>query len=1251
MVTINAATGNSSFTDFFYDKEGKQIGTYTTPIGREEGVPGYYTFGGKQLGSAEAAEYLKTQPGWSAYSDYYRGWYAAEGQPVNIPGNVIVNQPQVSASYKVDYTPGQSAYNQETPYSDAWYAKEAQTRESAMGPSILDYGPGGSMAQFEGFATRDVTKQSQSSGSVMKYRTAAGVPYAATRAETKSTWQQGKTLQDVMGFNPNPEGTPGWIAWEATSREAKARASTGFQLPPPAEAPGWEFRPGYTKESMLGKEFAGLGGFGIARSAEEKRQATFGKDYRTSQYYGDIVGKMAGQNPVERSSWYHAWGEDTGLPQAPNVFEHAGDFGLVFLKGGQEFYKGQLGKVNPATGEMLGMVPAEGLQGYLWEQARQRELTNLGRPGAPVQPWGFTAAINRVEKAQGEMGPYGKLGTPTFATAGGGILPAPFRAGQGPVDTTSPTWMFGTGFTQAIKSGDKELITKYGQAQAGFIGGQIATGTELGKIPAKPEWSIFGVRVPESVAALPLISAFAPQWKTGAEVGTQTTQAEEMVAGPLTSLGDFEKTIISQQGVENIGIAREYYKMKMGIDRRIGNFRELPSDIILLVGYGMLHETVKQPVLTASIYGIGAGVGSLFSVGEAVVTTGAVNLATKIPSQAPTILKGTGYALTAGKVLLGGAFAYSEAETVTEGFSANLTPEQLTSNIGGEIPKVSLFLGGAALGSGATSKFISKTPKLYTVSEVEILSKAKPGEFKVTKATMDIFKNVEGIRSPIETAPKFELVEGVKNVREEFRGTIQKQPHSVFGRTVETGQMPEEWIKPRGYTSDVDIFTQNPELLKMELLKKFPGEFQEGGKGGVISKITGKHAVDIKGFQPGYPIGTPEAVKSEYARGLLNPTPSKAGIFEKLGITQERLSVQTQRKATSILGEDVGKWGPLEHRYKDIVDTLRYTSYLGESLKTKLAETPSWRVFERASLKGRISTLGTAFEELKTFSGQESFYGGYSGAKPMAETIKMMEFGKAPAPMVRGMFAGMGAEDVRIMYEAPRTSLLSRVSTKMAYPSMFSVSGLSAISAPVSMPSRPSMPSLMTSALGSVSPSLYALSSSLSRASSGRPSAPSYKLFTDISKTVWGKSDLGTPFTPPSIPPGKTPFFTPALIPPYEPPSKTPSKVPPYSPPSLFPPSAPPSRPPYKLPPYMPPTWIQKPPVLPGGEWSYGTSETRRIGRSKLPFREVIPVISELFGKQPRRITARATRSRQVTSFEKQMREEIKPRRRKKRGK
>ena len=456
------------------------------------------------------------------------------------------------------------------------------------------------------------------------------------------------------------------------------------------------------------------------------------------------------------------------------------------------------------------------------------------------------------------------------------------------------------------------------------------------------------------------------------------------------------------------------------------------------------------------------------------------------------------------------------------------------------------------------------------------MSSAKPEDRAAVKATIDIFKTVNRVESPMQNKPDLSQVSGVGERAVIVEEVIKGQDATIFGRTVETGQMPQDWIAARGVTKDVDYFTPSPSKAGKEVYQKYPEDYVP--KSGddftaIMSKETGRTAFDIHPYPEGYPVGktSTESPTGDYVQAQINPLPTKSGILNTEGIPQEKLYVQARRKATSVLGEEPGTFGPPEHRMKDVQDLMNYASFLSKQTSGS-----------------RKATLEKSFLTLQDYYTKPDVYSKYLEGDKYSSQIKGMKFGKATNPTT-DIPKGFGREDVRF------TSVPSEYPERVS-PSILGMSGVSRIARSDSPSPISSIDSLVSSAVSSNVGSKSGVSN--------KPTSPSpymNRYSPTTSPSIWSIIPVSPTSTPPTSPTySKTPS-TPPYTPPYSPPTSTPPTstppyVPPYSPP-YSPPYNPPSKPPTSVPPF-------EPVLLPnfGGSGGYGTKRRPR------KFSELFPV-------------------------------------------
>jgi hypothetical protein len=142
---------------------------------------------------------------------------------------------------------------------------------------------------------------------------------------------------------------------------------------------------------------------------------------------------------IERSSGYHAFGKEAGIPVSANPFENEGDIALAFEKAGNQKDNFNANYAfNPNVGSVLQVLPQVrktdgslspvGLQEYSWMGAIARDRNN-----PDVGAVSFLPAINYLNSQRGRQGVYGDLAggvrdvfTPLPAGfANGGIIETP----------------------------------------------------------------------------------------------------------------------------------------------------------------------------------------------------------------------------------------------------------------------------------------------------------------------------------------------------------------------------------------------------------------------------------------------------------------------------------------------------------------------------------------------------------------------------------------------------------------------------------------------------------------------------------------------------------------------------------------------------------------------------------------------------------------------------------------------------------
>jgi hypothetical protein len=190
-----------------------------------------------------------------------------------------------------------------------------------------------------------------------------------------------------------------------------------------------------------------------------------------ARFYENELDKALG-SAVRLSSDYHHKAMDTGVAQLPNPYENAGDVALAILKGGNardDFAKNYA--FSPAVGSVLGYLPGgKGTQEYAWDRA-------AGKFGGAIP--NFMPSIKLFEKAQGEYGPYEKLGSYTQA---GERIPVPLEN-----VVKLPSAYFEAFASPKVGEARMDVI---GGAQFGKVPGTLGTvGVGAGD---NLQWKIFG---------------------------------------------------------------------------------------------------------------------------------------------------------------------------------------------------------------------------------------------------------------------------------------------------------------------------------------------------------------------------------------------------------------------------------------------------------------------------------------------------------------------------------------------------------------------------------------------------------------------------------------------------------------------------------------------------------------------------------------------------------------------------------------
>ena len=162
-------------------------------------------------------------------------------------------------------------------------------------------------------------------------------------------------------------------------------------------------------------------------------------------------------------------------------------------------------------------------------------------------------------------------------------------------------------------------------------------------------------------------------------------------------------------------------------------------------------------------------------------------------------------------------------------------------------------LVGYGIGKGLGFGYERIQPR---VAELGIMARTPPAEWRPTHAAVNIYQTVKGLETPGASTPDLAMVESIRpGAAPVVAEALAGEPHAIFGRATEIGQMPKEWIAPRGYTYDVDVFMASTSEAR------FTSRAGELG------------AFDIHGFPENYPIGVSEPIEGYAARPAINPLP------------------------------------------------------------------------------------------------------------------------------------------------------------------------------------------------------------------------------------------------------------------------------------------------------------------------------------------------------------------------------------------
>jgi hypothetical protein len=992
---------------------------------------------------------------------------------------------------------------------------------------------------------------------------AIALSQALSQGENKMTSQQAAAIAGMdVEYRGSYSGLGGVAAvgLAATIEAAIAAMSAPVietpsqKLSPPEQAiADVTSRPGFTDISALGdketRRLVEVGGIqdlaaetGIA--LEQQRQAALlTPGTRDDQYFANELQKWT-ENKVELSAAYHSIGMKGDIPIAANPYEYSGDLALALLKAGnpKDFTQQAYG-YNKDVDKMISLLPGgKGLQETSW---------NVARDGLPARG-SFLPAITVLSQSEGLYGVYGDLagGKKDTRSAFEGINIPTASGSYGEKATNSPLNAIVPGeYGAGVLSGMNPLIVSAG-TQAGATGG------------VNIDWA----------SKKPFLST----------VGTPSTPAKEQSIFDTIGkgFGDFQKDasdrIYSGYG-SLFGLTGDQARLGVrlaGISAEtMGDVAPIPQNLGMAGGIGVLQDTMDQPVKAGIMAAVGFGLGAGFKTIDVVGSRAAAVAINKYP----LITRGYSAVSAAFPTVMGGLYAADVGIRSTDGLSNFGAGSIARRSAGIIVTEVAPITAGGIAGYRAADSVLTRVPSLYTVpGETQIIAKAKPADLEATKATLDIFKNVNKVESPMRNAPDLTKVSGVRDNAAGVESIIKSQDPTVYGRSVEIGQMPENWINARGVTKDVDYFTPRPTEAGKAIAKAYPTDYvpKTGGSGeldytALMSPKTGQTALDIHPYPEGYAGGTKvgfESPRSDYVKAQIDPIPGARDILKTEGLPQEKLFVQTRRKATSVLGERPGEFGPPEHRMKDVVDLLNYDSYLGQ-------QTSGLR---RMALEKDFGILKDYYTRPEVF-GAKTPEGKprYLEGEKYADIIRKMEFGKPTEGVVE--VRGTGLADVRF----------SEVPSK--YPTSYgSFFGKLIIPPPSRSPSPKKSKTGKSTSSRSTSPSPFiSIPPVISPSPSPRSQSPSPFIHSPIvspsTRSTPSPSLIPSPFSIPSPSPSPgnksptTPYVppkkdTPSITPP---PPRTPSPVPFKDTPSIPPPSPPPKYPDrYTPPPPTPPSII-----------------------------------------------------------------------------
>lgn len=287
---------------------------------------------------------------------------------------------------------------------------------------------------------------------------------------------------------------------------------------------------------------------------------------------------------------------------------------------------------------------------------------------------------------------------------------------------------------------------------------------------------------------------------------------------------------------------------------------------------------------------------------------------------------------------------------------------------GGELAAGALvFHGGAKVTGRVTAPLSSR------ITEFGIKIRTPAAHRPAVGAVSDIGRNVPGLRSTIEVDPDLSRILNIGKAAPQVEEVLAAQPHTIYGSATQIGQMPAKRIPAT--PKDLDVFVADPKAFNAEMVARLGPEYSV--EGSIIRRRIGTgespHAIDTHQFPEGYPVeGSPtgKIAKVAYQEEKIAPNlpfdfmPKE--VLKAGKLTQEYLYTQTLRKASSVMGEPESlfrwKFGPPEHRMKDIPTLIADAEWLVESTKQRV---PQMGLIERITAGHKVRKLEGALDVLR----------------------------------------------------------------------------------------------------------------------------------------------------------------------------------------------------------------------------------------------------------------------------------------------